>query len=153
MKAIMAADPKGGIGYQNRLPWDKLENDLSRFKNLTAGKQVLMGRKTWSSLPVKPLPNRTNIVLASSSHTMPTNIVHLSDVNQIEQLDTTNLWFIGGAYLLSVLWPRINEFHLTRTKQNYTCDTYINLLYLEQEFYQIQKQEYSDNWYEIWQRK
>lgn len=44
MKLIIACDPKGGIGYQNKLPWDKLQGDLPRFKELTTGKIVLMGR-------------------------------------------------------------------------------------------------------------
>jgi dihydrofolate reductase len=55
MKLIVACDPKGGIGYNNKLPWSKIEGDLPRFKELTTGKVILMGRNTWDSLPKKPL--------------------------------------------------------------------------------------------------
>ena len=65
MKLVIAFDPKGGIGYRGGLPWDKLQGDLPRFKELTSNKIVLMGKNTWDSLPKKPLPNRTNWVILS----------------------------------------------------------------------------------------
>jgi len=54
------------IGVDNGIPW-KLPNDLKLFKALTTGSTVVMGRNTWDSLPVHPLPGRRNIVLTSSS--------------------------------------------------------------------------------------
>ena len=65
MKLIIACDPKGGIGFDGKLPWSKIEGDLPRFKALTTGKVVLMGRNTYDSLPKKPLPNRINWVKSS----------------------------------------------------------------------------------------
>ena len=65
MKLILACDPKGGIGYKNKLPWNKIQGDLPRFKRLTDDCIIVMGRKTWESLPVKPLPNRTNLIITS----------------------------------------------------------------------------------------
>jgi dihydrofolate reductase len=59
MKLSIAADPNGGIGYKNRLPWIKLQGDLPRFKYLTDNQTVIMGRNTWDSLPIKPLYNST----------------------------------------------------------------------------------------------
>ena len=55
MKAILAMTPNGGIGLNNQLPWDSLEGDLKRFKELTTGQTIVMGRSTWESLPKKPL--------------------------------------------------------------------------------------------------
>lgn len=151
MKAIMACDPYGGVGYENGLPWHSLEGDLARFKQLTEGNTVLMGRRTWLSLPVKPLPNRTNIVFSTVELEVPEGVTLISDLNQLNGLDSA--WFIGGGALLEFVWPYISEFHLTRAKQQYTCDTFMNLLYLEQAFVKTSTTDYSDNTYEIWQRK
>ena len=58
-----AQDKKGGIGKNGKLPWH-ISEDLKNFKKLTTGHTIIMGRKTWDSLPVKPLPNRKNIILS-----------------------------------------------------------------------------------------
>ena len=62
---IVAIDNKGAIGRQNDIPWH-LSDDLKRFKALTMGHTVIMGRNTWDSLPFKPLKGRRNIVVSSS---------------------------------------------------------------------------------------
>ena len=59
---IVARDRKGAIGKNGTLPWS-LPDDLQLFKNITLDKPIIMGRKTWESLPRKPLPGRQNIVL------------------------------------------------------------------------------------------
>ena len=61
---IVAMDSNNGIGKNGCIPWHVPE-DLVHFKQYTNGKTVVMGRKTWESLPVKPLPNRDNIFLTS----------------------------------------------------------------------------------------
>ena len=65
MIIIVACDLMNGIGWKGHLPWKKLSKDLAHFKKLTVGNTVLMGRKTWDSIPVKfrPLTDRLNIVL------------------------------------------------------------------------------------------
>ena len=62
---IWAQDKNGVIGVNGQLPWH-IPEDLYNFKRLTSGHPIVMGRKTWESLPFKPLPNRRNIVLSSS---------------------------------------------------------------------------------------
>lgn len=64
MAVVMAADPMGGIGFNGELPW-RLKGDLERFRNITDGSVVIMGRKTFESLP-NGLPNRTMVVVSSS---------------------------------------------------------------------------------------
>lgn len=64
MAVIMAADPMGGIGLNGDLPW-RLKGDLARFRNITDGSVVIMGRKTFESLP-GPLVNRTMVVVSNS---------------------------------------------------------------------------------------
>jgi dihydrofolate reductase len=62
---IAAVGRDGCIGVEGRLPW-RLPSDMKRFKQLTLGKPVIMGRKTWDSLPRKPLMDRANIVISRS---------------------------------------------------------------------------------------
>lgn len=150
MKAILACDFHGGIGLNGHLPWKSLDGDLHRFKNLTQNATVVMGYKTWTSLPIKPLPNRRNIVI-SRSHSRVDDAEVISNVSSVAQIE--NAWFIGGADLLQHVWPYINEFHLTQANQTFKCDTFIDLSHLHQNFYCTHRQQYTDNSYEIWLKK
>ena len=64
---IVATDNKNGIGKNNSLPW-KLSNDFRHFRHLTLHSYIIMGHNTWNSLPKKPLPNRTNIIISSTKN-------------------------------------------------------------------------------------
>jgi len=148
MKAVIACDPKGGIGYENRLPWDKIQGDLPRFKQLTDGKSIVMGRATWDSLPKKPLPNRTNYVF---SHRPLDGAITITDPVYLSSV--SDAWVIGGSKVFETCWEYIDEIHLTRTLTEYTCDTFIDLLKLEKEFMCWFKETNTDHSYEIWKRK
>lgn len=150
MKLIVACDPKGGIGYNNKLPWSKIEGDLPRFKELTTGKVVLMGRNTWDSLPKKPLPNRINVVVTKRDIMGVTTLTSLPDR---DSMDLSDVWVIGGAKLIQSSWHLIDEIHLSRTIAEYTCDTFIDLVKLEREFMCYFKEQHTDHSYEIWKRK
>lgn len=63
---VAAVSENWAIGRAGALPWPRLRGDMRRFKSVTAGGTVVMGRKTWDSLPARPLPGRTNIVLSTS---------------------------------------------------------------------------------------
>ena len=147
MKLIVACDPKGGIGYQNKLPWSKIEGDLPRFKELTTGKIILMGRNTYESLPKKPLPNRTNWVKT----TRPIDGVTNPDDDVIAK--EKEVWLIGGAKMIESYWDSIDEIHLSKTFAEYTCDTFIDLVQLERDFMCWFKEDHTDHSYEIWKRK
>lgn len=147
MKLIIAFDPKGGIGYNGGLPWTNLQGDLPRFKELTTGKIVLMGRNTWDSLPKKPLPNRTNWVKTSR----PVDGITSPDSDAIAK--EKEVWLIGGAKMIESYWVFINEIHASRTLAEYTCDTFIDLEKLENEFVRQSKEDCVDHTYEIWIRK
>jgi dihydrofolate reductase len=148
MKLILACDPNGGIGYQNTLPWSNIQGDLPRFKRLTEGQLVVMGRNTWDSLPKKPLPNRINIVVTSRPF-----VQHgVATINKL--LNYPDLyWLIGGAKLIEQAWPYINEIHLTRVYDHYACDTFIDLLYIEHNYVRTYSEMFPDHTYEIWKRK
>ena len=150
MKAIIACDIKGGIGYQNKLPWSKIEGDLPRFKDLTSGKVIVMGRNTWESLPKKPLPNRINVVVTSTD--IP-GITTLNSLPAKDYMDLSDVWLIGGAKLIDSSWHLIEEVHLSRTFTEYHCDAFIDLVKLEREFMCWFKENHTDHSYEIWKRK
>ena len=83
---IWAQDLNGGIGRDGKLPW-YIPEDLKNFKKITTQSIVIMGRKTWDSLPLKPLPKRRNIVLSSTSQD---NVETYSTYNEcISQLKNT----------------------------------------------------------------
>jgi len=90
---LVAVSPEGIIGKDNSIPWH-YSADLKRFKRLTLGKTVIMGRRTWESLPVKPLPDRRNIVITRTDFD---NVDCFKSIS--EALDTCegDIWFIGGA--------------------------------------------------------
>ena len=62
---IVAHDNKNGIGLNNKLPW-YLQKDMNMFKDMTMNNVVIMGKNTWLSLPIKPLPKRINIVVSTT---------------------------------------------------------------------------------------
>ena len=150
MKLIIACDPKGGIGFDGKLPWSKIEGDLPRFKELTMGKVVFMGRNTYESLPKKPLPNRINVVVTSKIIEGVKTIPNISIMDSINYKDA---WIIGGAELVNTSWWCIDEIHLTKTFTEYTCDTFIDLLYLEKIFKLDYVEGHNDHEYQIWKRK
>ncbi len=94
MKGILVAtSPEGIIGKDNTIPWHYSE-DLKRFKRLTIGKTVIMGRNTWESLPIKPLPERRNIVITRS---LIENVECFKSINEALKTCEGDIWFIGGA--------------------------------------------------------
>src|SRR5438045_3139360 len=84
---IAAHDIKNGIGKDGTMPWH-LERDLKRFRDATTGHCVVMGRKTWDSIPNKyrPLPNRINIVLSFAPSEMNHPNIHI--INSFDRLDS-----------------------------------------------------------------
>ena len=153
MNLIVACDPKGGIGYHNKLPWSKIEGDLPRFKRLTDGQTIIMGRNTWDSLPKKPLPGRINIVVSSRPLEAEHHNVIRSPGLHFNRPDDMPFWLIGGAKLIESYWQEIDEIHLTKTYDLYTCDTCIDLLYIEANFTRTYSEVFSDHKYEVWKRR
>ena len=152
MKLILACDPNGGIGYQNKLPWTNIRGDLPRFKRLTDGQNVIMGRNTWDSLPKKPLPGRLNFVVSSSElEAEHHNVIRVPDM-EFNQPDDVEFWIIGGAKLVETSWKNIDEIHLTKVYDHYACDTFIDLLYVEHNFTRTWSEIFPDHAYEIWKR-
>lgn len=111
---IAAVDRHMGIGYDKKLLfW--LPNDLKRFKALTTGNTIIMGRKTFESLPKGALPNRRNIVLSSRSDvSFPGTEVYPSLEEALNScLPDEHVYIIGGASIYSQALPLADELCLT----------------------------------------
>lgn len=150
MKLIIACTPTGGVGYKNQLPWSYLKDDLTRFKRLTQNQVVVMGKNTWLSLPKKPLPGRLNFVVTRNPIELPQGAIAVKDLTPFEHFP--NAWLIGGADLVNSSWQYIQEVHLTLAYDHYDCDKFVNLSYLERDFFRVSVKDYTDHSYEIWKR-
>ena len=140
IKAILACDEKGGIGKNGSLPWPHNSADLKWFKENTAGCSVVMGRNTWESLPVKPLPNRENVVVTSRSLSEEHEDLIVGDIKSVLKVlpmmkkDDQDVWIIGGAQLIERMIPYIEEFYLSRIDGDYDCDTFLPLTKIQEVF-------------------
>ena len=130
---ILAVDNKGGIGKNNELPWYNKE-DLRHFKKKTIRQVIIMGRRTWESLPVRPLPNRVNVVLSTTTKELDGALVCTSLANCIRTIEPDHKdkeWFIigGGKVLKQVLKmrPIIKNIYLTKVDSDYKCDVQVDL--------------------------
>lgn len=150
MKLILASDINGGIGYKNSLPWNNLFGDLKRFKTLTYGQIVVMGRNTWESLPKKPLNGRLNFVITSQNLSLPNGAIALPNLNHFTFYK--NVWLIGGATLIESAWDLITEVHLSRAFTQYNCDKFFDLVRLENLYTRSSVETKIDHTYEIWNK-
>tara|TARA_B100000482_G_scaffold189294_1_gene170521 strand:+ start:497 stop:961 length:465 start_codon:yes stop_codon:yes gene_type:complete len=117
MKGILVAvSPEGIIGKDNTIPWH-YSADLKRFKRLTTGNTIIMGRKTWESLPKKPLPNRRNIVITRSSIE---NIECFNSIDDALQTCEGDVWFIGGAGIYQEAMQKADIIDMTLVPDNVT---------------------------------
>ena len=127
MIAIVACDLAGGIGYNNAIPWH-LPADLRYFKAITQDAGcVIMGRKTWESLPRKPLPNRLNIVLSRRTLALPPAAIHAPDLDTAIRTSTqagVQPCIIGGAGIYQLALSYITTVYITRVHAQYTCDVF-----------------------------
>jgi dihydrofolate reductase len=129
MKLIAAVDENWGIGRDGDLLFHCPE-DLHRFQQLTSGSIVVMGRKTWDSLPVKPLPNRTNIVLSTKVEPRETDDYQWMTLENFltKYKDAPNVFVIGGGQIYNQLLPYIKEAFITKFFADGKPDTYIKNL-------------------------
>ena len=116
----VAVARNGVIGRDGGLPW-RLKSDLKLFKRLTLGKPVIMGRKTWDSLPLKPLPGRLNLVLSRDGSFAPAKAVVCETFpealamarEQAEEDGADEVCVIGGAALFELALPKARRIYLT----------------------------------------
>ena len=140
---VVAIDNQRGIGKGGQLPW-QLPADMKHFKDLTVTAQskdkqnaVIMGRKTWESLPIKfqPLPHRINVVLSHNKKlSLPYGVVRASSLEEGLRLlqqppwetKTDKIFVIGGAQIFekAICHPSCAAIHLTHILKKFPCDAF-----------------------------
>ncbi|MEZ5613041.1 MAG: dihydrofolate reductase [Rhodocyclaceae bacterium] len=121
---ISAIGKHGVIGIENRLPW-RLKADLQRFKNLTTGCPVIMGRKTWESLG-RPLPGRHNMVISRNRNYRAegAHVVASLDDAVRKCADAPRIFVIGGAQIYAMALPIADALELTEVDASIQGDAF-----------------------------
>ena len=126
LSIIVAIAQNGAIGKDNDLLWH-LSGDLKRFKQLTTGHPVVMGRKTWDSLPKRPLPKRQNIVMTNNPdfEADGATVVHsVNDLFNVLKDCDDEVFVMGGAAIYKALLPFCRRLYITRVYRDYEADVY-----------------------------
>ena len=119
LSIIVAVASDGAIGRANDLLWH-LPADLTRFKELTTGHTILMGRKTFESLPRGPLPNRRNIIISRSLPAQPGAEVYPTIQQALEACASDEeVFIIGGGEIYRQLLPNTEQIYLTRVQASF----------------------------------
>ncbi|MEO6347579.1 MAG: dihydrofolate reductase, partial [Aquaticitalea sp.] len=122
---IVAAGENDAIGKENQLLWH-LSDDLKRFKSLTSGHCMIMGRKTFESF-VKPLPNRKHVVITrQKNYSVPENVIVVHDMKAALDLAKGDQqpFVIGGGEIYKQAMPFANKIELTRVHESFDADTF-----------------------------
>ena len=137
---IAAVDSQGGIGKNGKLPW-RLKGDMRHFQSITVGSRsdgqtnaVIMGRKTWESLPEKfrPLPERLNVVVTrQAEYSLPSNALKAGSLDEALEIldhrnDINNVFVIGGAelYRLAIQHNACERVYISAVKGDFGCDVF-----------------------------
>ncbi len=112
---IWAQSTSGVIGRDGAIPW-QLPEDMARFKELTMGHTVVMGRRTWESLPARfrPLPGRRNVVLTRNPHYQAEGAEIITSLDDVLALPDT--WVIGGSEIYHLAMPAATRCEVTEVE-------------------------------------
>ena len=115
------------IGFQGHLPWGRLDADMKKFRFLTIGHAVIMGRKTFDSLP-QPLAGRTNIIVTSSARPRYDGVIEVSSfgggVEYARYKRAQRVFAAGGASVYEAALPIAEEMELTLVHESFAADTF-----------------------------
>jgi dihydrofolate reductase/thymidylate synthase len=140
VELVVAHDLNSGIGRDGEIPWDAIKGDIQFFKRLTTDtldpsklNMVIMGRKTYESIPLKfrPLPGRVNVVLSSLyKEGVYTDIVVCKKIDDITTYIQTiqptieTVYIIGGQSVYDQFLPYCSKLHVTVIKKTHKCDRF-----------------------------
>lgn len=135
LSIIVAQAENRAIGLNGDMPWH-LSGDLKRFKALTMGHPVVMGRRTWESLPKRPLVGRRNIVFSQSEDFCPEGAEVVRSVNDLFDLlhdCDDEIFIIGGGRIYNMLMPWVNRLYITWVHRDFPeADTYFPVIDLSE---------------------
>jgi dihydrofolate reductase len=142
---IVAIASNNAIGKDNDLLWH-ISNDLKRFKELTNGHYIVMGKKTYFSLPKRPLPNRTNMVITDvPGEQIDDCLMAYSIEDAISKMDKEEENFIiGGGSIYKQFMPHADKLYITRVHKDFDADTFFPEISLD-EWKLIEKDEVKDD--------
>ena len=141
---IVAVAENYAIGKDNDLLWH-ISDDLKRFKKITSGHKIIMGKNTYLSLPVRPLPNRTSIVITDD----PTDhyegcVMAYSIEDAIGKCDNEEECFvIGGGSVYEQFMPLADKLYITRVHKSYEADTFFPAI-SEEEWELTEQEDHTD---------
>jgi dihydrofolate reductase len=121
---VLAMASNGVIGVHGAIPW-RIADDMKRFKALTLGKPIVMGRKTWDSFPRKPLPGRANIVITRDANWRAEGAVAVHSLDEALARDAEEIAVIGGAEIYRAALPRADVIELTEVHGDFPGDTHM----------------------------
>ena len=120
---IVAIAENGVIGRENGLPW-RLSTDMKRFKALTMGKPIVMGRKTWESMPKRPLPGRRNIVITRDANYAVDGAEVFGSLDEaLEAAGDGDVCIIGGGEVYALGLSHADQLHVTHVQTAVDGDT------------------------------
>jgi dihydrofolate reductase len=122
---IVAIARNWAIGKDNQLLWH-ISDDLKRFKRITTGHQVIMGKKTYESLPFRPLKNRTNIVITDDPDEKFEGCITVYSIEEALEYcnDEKESFIIGGGSVYRQFLPHANKLYITLVDKDYEADTF-----------------------------
>jgi dihydrofolate reductase len=123
---VVAAADNGVIGAGGHIPWH-ISDDLKRFKALTMGKAVVMGRRTWDSLPRKPLPGRDNIVITRDPGWRADGAIAAASPLAALAQAKGDVMVIGGAEIYRAFLPHAARIELTEVHGDFAGDAFFHL--------------------------
>lgn len=158
---IVAIAQNNAIGKDNDLLWH-ISEDLKYFKRTTNKRTVVMGRKTWESLPFKPLKNRRNIVVSSQKDYLIEGAELFESVDKVFeslQSESDEVFCIGGASLYKALLPKADKLYITRVYKDFEADVFFPEI--DTQLWEIKrlspmlydKKEDVNFRFEVWERK
>ena len=133
---IVAVAANWAIGKDNDLLWH-ISEDMRWFKRHTQGHPVVMGKKTWESLPIRPLPKRTNIVITDNPADCFEEAIHRMDEHQEN-------FIIGGGSVYTQFLPLVQKIYLTRVHQDFEGDVFFPAL-LDKDWIETFNEDYMDS--------
>jgi dihydrofolate reductase len=123
---VVAIAQNGVIGKKGAIPWH-ISEDMKRFKALTIGHTVVMGRKTWDSLPRKPLPGRINVVVTRQEGWQAEGAVVASSLGHATSGTSGTVMVIGGAEIYERALPLASRIELTEVHKDFEGDAQFHL--------------------------
>ncbi|MES2747986.1 MAG: dihydrofolate reductase [Bacteroidota bacterium] len=128
---IAAAAENNALGKNNDLIWH-LPDDFKRFKAITSGHFIIMGRKTFESFP-KPLPNRTHIIITRQKNYHPEGCLIADSLEKAIEMapKNENVFVIGGGEIYKQALPIADKIELTRVHHHFDADTYFPVIDIE----------------------